>query len=88
MARFENWSPIQNNIFRFRIWHISAIYNVARRLDDRYDRRYGVVEESPGSTETRCRVTPGGGNPRESATERKPPFKKVRVKGCGKSTPH
>ncbi len=26
-------------------------------------------EESPGSTETRCRVTPGGGNPRESATE-------------------
>lgn len=30
-------------------------------------------EESPGSTETRCRVTPGGGNPRESATESKPP---------------
>ena len=32
-----------------------------------------LLEESPGSTETRCRVTPGGGNPRESATERKPP---------------
>jgi hypothetical protein len=31
------------------------------------------VEESPGSTETRCRVMPGGGNPRESATENKPP---------------
>ena len=30
-------------------------------------------EESPGSTETRCRVTPGGGDPRESATESKPP---------------
>ena len=30
-------------------------------------------EESPGSTEARCRVTPGGGNPRESATESKPP---------------
>jgi hypothetical protein len=29
-------------------------------------------EESPGSSETRCRVTPGGGNPRESATESKP----------------
>ena len=30
-------------------------------------------EESPGSTETRCRVIPGGGDPRESATESKPP---------------
>ena len=28
-----------------------------------------VGEESPGSTESGCRVTPGGGNPRESATE-------------------
>jgi hypothetical protein len=32
-----------------------------------------LLEESPGSTEARCRVTPGGGDPRESATERKPP---------------
>ncbi len=32
-----------------------------------------VAEESPGSTETRCRITSGGGNPRESATENKPP---------------
>ena len=32
-----------------------------------------LLEESPGSTETRCRVTPGGGNPRASATESKPP---------------
>jgi hypothetical protein len=30
-------------------------------------------EESPGSTKTRCRVTPGRGDPRESATESKPP---------------
>ena len=30
-------------------------------------------EESPGSTGSGCRVTPGGGNPRESATENKPP---------------
>jgi hypothetical protein len=29
-------------------------------------------EESPGSSETRRRVTPGGGDPRESATEIKP----------------
>ena len=49
-------------------------------------------EESPGSTETRCRVTPGGREPRESATESKPPpeafgRRGVRVKGCGKSAP-
>jgi len=31
------------------------------------------VEESPGSTEARCRLTAGGGDPRESATENKPP---------------
>jgi hypothetical protein len=31
------------------------------------------VEESPGSTGTRCRLTAGGGDPRESATESKPP---------------
>ena len=30
-------------------------------------RKHG--EESPGSAERRCRVTPGGGDPRESATE-------------------
>src|SRR5512132_923849 len=47
-------------------------------------------EESPGSTETRCRVTPGGGDPRDSATESKPPTgcgPPARVKGCGKSAP-
>jgi hypothetical protein len=50
-------------------------------------------EESPGSTEVRCRVTPGGGNPRESATESTPPARlgkterAVRVKRCGKSAP-
>ena len=40
--------------------------------------------------ETRCRVTPGGGDPRESATESKPPAtlaQRVRVKGWGKSPP-
>ena len=45
-------------------------------------------EESPGSMETRRRITSGGGDPRESATESKPPvFGRVRVKGCGKSAP-
>ena len=31
-------------------------------------------EESPDSTKTRCQVTPGGGDPRDSATENKPPY--------------
>ena len=31
------------------------------------------AEESPGSMEARCRITSGGGDPRESATESKPP---------------
>jgi hypothetical protein len=32
-----------------------------------------LVEESPGSMGTRCRLTAGGGDPRDSATENKPP---------------
>ena len=40
-------------------------------------------EESPGSTETRCRVTPGGGDPRDSATERKPPAAALATAGKG-----
>ena len=51
-------------------------------------REKSLREESPGSMEARCRVTPGGGDPRESATESIPPgFAPVRVKGCGKSAP-
>jgi hypothetical protein len=45
-------------------------------------------EESPGSMDERCRVIPGGGDPRESATEKRPPaFGPVRVKRWGKSPP-
>jgi hypothetical protein len=29
-------------------------------------------EESPGSIDIRCRITTGGGDPRESATENEP----------------
>ena len=51
-----------------------------------------AVEESPGSTGIRCRLTAGGGDPRESATENKPPARqatgpRARVKRCGKSAP-
>ena len=53
--------------------------------------RYGrkaAGEESPGSIDMRCRITSGGGNPRESATENEPPrFGEARVKRCGKSAP-
>ena len=46
------------------------------------------AEESPDSTRRRCRVTPGRGNPRESATEKKPPLSAgARVKRWGKSPP-
>ena len=31
------------------------------------------AEESPGSMDMRCRITSGGGDPRDSATENKPP---------------
>ena len=61
-------------------------------LDDRRrEARKGAGEESPGSMETRCRITSGGGDPRESATERIPRTglqrPGARVKGCGKSAP-
>ena len=53
------------------------------------------MEESPGSTGIRCRLTAGGGDPRDSATENKPPVQgrpasavpRARVKRCGKSAP-
>ncbi|CFX62933.1 protein of unknown function [Candidatus Filomicrobium marinum] len=69
----------------------------ASRLDGRcsgmgFVARQNVgMEESPGSMETRWRLTAAGGDPRESATESKPPLLAlrgtVRVKGCGKSAP-
>jgi hypothetical protein len=34
--------------------------------------RKAAGEESPGSIDMRCRITSGGGNPRESATENEP----------------
>ena len=34
----------------------------------------GKLEESPGFAKTQCQVIPGGGDPRDSATENKPPY--------------
>jgi hypothetical protein len=63
----------------------APIASGASRLDGRRSSR---AEESPGSTETRRRITSGGGDPRESATESRPPASRpARVKGCGKSAP-
>ena len=48
------------------------------------------VEESPGSRDQRWRLTAAGGDPRESATESRPPAGQpvqARVKRCGKSAP-
>jgi len=39
-----------------------------------------LKEESPDSPEHQSRLIAGGGDPRESATEKKPPSKMVRVK--------
>src|SRR6266568_1939543 len=36
------------------------------------DHRKVAGEESPGSIDIRCRITSGGGNPRDSATENEP----------------
>ena len=64
-----------------------AICAARRGLDGR-----AIGEESPDSTRQRCRVTPGRGNPRDSATENRPPthcfaIRWVRVKRRGKSSP-
>ncbi len=51
----------------------------------RLDGRCREAEESPGSTETRRRIRSGGGDPRESATESKPPRRPARKdRVCGK----
>ena len=68
-----------------------AHLGLARRPDGRPCREAG--EESPGSTGIRCRLTAGGGDPRDSATENKPPAQgplgtpRARAKRCGKSAP-
>ena len=44
-----------------------------------------VGEESPGSMDIRCRITSGGGDPRESATENKPPRRVAFSRGKGET---
>lgn len=49
--------------------------------------RKAVREESPGSIEQGCRVIPGGGDSKDSATEKKRLKIQVSVERCGKSAP-
>jgi len=49
--------------------HLGSVGRTAAPL--RAERLAG--EESPGSIDIRCRITSGGGNPRDSATENEPP---------------
>ncbi|SDW73122.1 hypothetical protein SAMN04488238_103206 [Roseicitreum antarcticum] len=76
----------------------AALYGMPSRgwLDDRVPARVRKDtigrEESPDSMKEGCRVTPGRGNPRESATENRRPHRPgnrsgVTVKRWGKSPP-
>jgi len=69
---------------RLDCWRKAHNLILARRPDGRRHFRFAkVLEESPGSTGIRGRVTPGGGDPRESATESKPPVRTPRLRGGG-----
>ena len=50
------------------------LMNILSMPDKRLIALIFFKEESPGSTRTRCQVMPGGGDPRDSATENKPPY--------------
>ena len=50
-----------------------SLSNKLHLLDERLIALIFFKEESPGSTKTQCQIIPGGGNPRDSATENIPP---------------
>ena len=70
-AEFDRGRRARDSPARFAAIEAHPISSHARRSDGRSPAGLAVGgrEESPGSTEARCRVTPGGGDPRESATE-------------------
>jgi len=88
------WSASAKEKPKPKTGHLDAINQTAYaslRSEGRAVAPMQMGEESPGSMETRRRITSGGGDSRESATESKPPASyfmgEVRVKGCGKSAP-
>ena len=99
-AEFDRGRRARDSPARFAAIEAHPISSHARWSDGRSP--FGLAvdgrEESPGSTEARCRVTPGGGDPRESATETYRQARSslgsphgtawaARVKWCGKSAP-
>ena len=59
--------------FKFFLLENSELTNRFKEPDKWLIALINFKEESPGSTKTQCQVMPGGGNPRDSATENKPP---------------
>jgi len=65
---------LKKQAFSFAFSGANPFIRIASRPGGRTsESRKAAGEESPGSMETRCRITTGGGDPRESATESKPP---------------
>ena len=60
-------------------------YPVSRPDGRSGNHRKVAGEESPGSMDKRCRITSGGGNPRDSATENRPPRRVVYCRGKGET---
>jgi uncharacterized membrane protein YtjA (UPF0391 family) len=65
--------------FVFLVLFVLSLLSRGQPLSASAERPRG--EESPGSTEARCRITSGGGDPRESATEIEPPVVSAAGKG-------
>lgn len=66
-------SPIAIGATLDTFGRLAQLERISRPDGRRRITRKGAGEESPGSTEPRCRITSGGGDPRESATENRPP---------------
>ena len=58
------------NLLIYKFFFINK--SIARQLIGRFCLK--TREESPGSIRTRCQITSGEGNFRDSATENKPPY--------------
>jgi len=82
--------PTRRSFPDWRRAAFALIYrSLTRRPGSRWQVGNGLLEESPGSRETGRRLMAARREPRESATESKPPLLHgaVRVKGWGKSPP-
>jgi len=61
------------NFAHFNVFMVGSFVGLWVLEDGRFrNGRKAAEEESPGSIDMRCRITSGGGDPRESATENEP----------------